>query len=65
MNGSTRDSLDSAWDNGNWGEKEVGESRKDIALKMSRGGRSEECGLFGRWQRCCIGVETRLRVTSV
>jgi hypothetical protein len=65
MNGSTRDSLDSAWDNGNWGEKEVGESRKDIAFEMGRGGRSEECGLFGRWQQCCIGVETRLRVTSV
>jgi hypothetical protein len=48
MNGGTRDSLDRAWDNGNWGEKKVGESRKDIAFEMSRGGRSEECGLFGR-----------------
>jgi hypothetical protein len=49
MNGSTRDSFDSAWDNGNRNEKEVGESRKDAAFEMSRGGRSEECGLFGRW----------------
>src|ERR1700730_12775518 len=29
MNGSTRDSLDSARDNGNWNEKKVGESGKD------------------------------------
>jgi hypothetical protein len=42
MNGSTRDSLDGAWDNGNWNEKEVSESREDIAFEMSRGGRSEE-----------------------
>jgi hypothetical protein len=51
MNGSTRDSLDSAWDNGNWGEKEVGESRKDIAFETSRGGRRQERGLFGRLKR--------------
>jgi hypothetical protein len=49
MNGSTRNSLYSAWDNGNRNEKEVGKSRKDIAFEMSRGGRSQECGLFGRW----------------
>ena len=49
MNCSTRDSLDSAWDDGNWNEKEVGESRKDIAFEMSRGGSSEKRGLFGRW----------------
>ena len=42
MNGSTRDSLDSAWDNGNGNEKEVGESRENIAFEMSRGGSSEE-----------------------
>ncbi len=65
MNGSTRDCLDGAWDNRNWGEKQVCESRKDISFETSRGRRIKECGLFGRWQRGCIGVETRLRVSSV
>jgi hypothetical protein len=49
MDRNTRDSLDSAWDNGNWNEKEVGESRKDIAFEMSRGRSSEKGGLFGLW----------------
>ena len=50
MDRSTRNGLDSTWDNGNRNEQEVGESRKNIALEVGRGGRSEECRLLRRQQ---------------
>ena len=65
MDGGTRDGLHSAWDNGDRNEQEVGESRKNIALEVGGGGRSDECGLFGGQRRRRIGMKTRLRIPSV